>query len=136
MIGRLMERAARRAARRSLLAGRGALLRLAHPRAPSSEPVPSGGLRRVIAVRLDRLGDLVLSLPAIDDLAAARPGAELIVGRVKLLPEIRKPDTGGSCPLAITTSGDTTFVTILSMSINCCTEKVAASIAASLAWRT
>lgn len=79
MILRLAERASRRWARRSWRAGRGLALRLTHPVRARPSPIRGRDVRTVVAVRLDRLGDLVLTLPAIDALARARPGAELIV---------------------------------------------------------
>ncbi|MBU0740780.1 hypothetical protein KKG45_01845 [bacterium] len=57
------------------------------------------------------------------------PGQELVVGAAEIMPEIQKPATGGVCPVTVTVRGDTTEVTILSMSINCCTERVRPSVA-------
>jgi heptosyltransferase-2 len=42
-----------------------------------AEDVPAGGFRRIAVLRLSSLGDVVLSLPVVDALARAWPGAEL-----------------------------------------------------------
>ncbi len=79
MIARLAERAARRWARRSWRTCRGLALNLSRPSRPTPAPILDRGIGKIVAVRLDRLGDLVLTLPAIDALAEARPGADLVV---------------------------------------------------------
>ncbi len=56
------------------------------------------------------------------------PGHDLVVGEAQILPEIQKPQTGGACPVRIASDGETTKVTILSMTINCCTERVQPSV--------
>jgi len=56
------------------------------------------------------------------------PGQDLLVGEAEIMPEIEAPATGGVCPVTMTVDGDTTEVTILSMSINCCTEQVRPSV--------
>ena len=78
MIERLIERAARRAARRLLLDARGMALRLRHRRPRPAVRPATDRVRRIAAIRLDRLGDLVLTLPALDDLAASYTRAELV----------------------------------------------------------
>jgi len=57
------------------------------------------------------------------------PGQDLLVGEAEIMPEIETPATGGVCPVTVTVDGDTTEVTILSMRINCCTERVRPSVA-------
>ena len=39
--------------------------------------VPEGGFRRIAVIRLSSLGDVVLTLPVVDALARAWPGARL-----------------------------------------------------------
>jgi hypothetical protein len=57
------------------------------------------------------------------------PGAALVVaGATRIMPEIRKPDRGGRCPVTVDVRGDTTYVTLLSLPINCCTEEIAPSV--------
>lgn len=79
MIARLIERAARRVARRGILAARSGFLRITHASGLVSREFDPSAIRRILAVRLDRLGDLVLTLPALDDLAAAYPNAHRVV---------------------------------------------------------
>jgi len=79
MILRLAERALGKTARRGMLAARAGLLRLTHASGPSSRELDPTAIRRILAVRLDRLGDLVLTLPALDDLADAYPNAHRAV---------------------------------------------------------
>lgn len=78
MIWRLAERACRRGARRMLRAGRAALLHASHPRFRRTGEPRAGRPGLILAIRLDRLGDLVLTLPAIDDLASAYPSSRLV----------------------------------------------------------
>jgi len=40
-------------------------------------PAPEGGFRRIAVLRLSSLGDIVLTLPVVEALARAHPGAEL-----------------------------------------------------------
>ena len=40
-------------------------------------PIPDGGFRRIAVLRLSSLGDVILTLPAVDALHAAFPGARL-----------------------------------------------------------
>jgi ADP-heptose:LPS heptosyltransferase len=79
VIGRLIERTARKAARRGILAARAGLLRMTHASGLTTREIDPSSVGRVLAVRLDRLGDLVLTLPALDDLAAAYPNAHRVV---------------------------------------------------------
>jgi ADP-heptose:LPS heptosyltransferase len=43
----------------------------------AAAPLDPGVIRRVLVLRLDRLGDLIMSLPALADLRAALPGAHI-----------------------------------------------------------
>ena len=79
MILRLIERAARRVARRGMLTARAGFLRMTHASGLVARELDPSSIRRILAVRLDRLGDLVLTLPALDDLAAAYPNAHRVV---------------------------------------------------------
>jgi heptosyltransferase-2 len=79
MIARLVERAARRAVHRARLVSRGAALRLAHWPPFEQRRVDPANVHRILAVRLDRLGDLVLTLPALDALAESYPNAHRMV---------------------------------------------------------
>ena len=79
MILRLTERALRKTARRGMLAARAGFLRLTHASGLSARELDPRAIRRILAVRLDRLGDLVLTLPALDDLANAYPNAHRAV---------------------------------------------------------
>lgn len=56
------------------------------------------------------------------------PGQELVRGEAEILPEIRKPDTGGACPVTVSVDGDATVITLLSLSVNCCTERIRPSV--------
>jgi ADP-heptose:LPS heptosyltransferase len=87
MILRLVDRAARRAARRVLLAARSGFLRWTHASGLTPRELDPAAIHRILAVRLDRLGDLVLTLPALDDLAAAYPNAH----RAALVPQAHAP---------------------------------------------
>jgi ADP-heptose:LPS heptosyltransferase len=66
---------------RWLLAGFDWALRLATPLAglapSSSVTLDPGSARRILAVRLDRLGDLLMTLPALKELRRLAPGAEI-----------------------------------------------------------
>lgn len=78
MTGRLIERRARRAAALARRVGRAVLLRAARlAEGPDRVVCRPGTIRRIVAARLDRLGDLVLTLPAIDGLVRAFPEARL-----------------------------------------------------------
>ncbi len=79
MIARRAERAVRRVVRRGRLASRAAALRLVHWPVLEETDVDPTTVHRVLAVRLDRLGDLVLTLPAIDALAETFPNAHRMV---------------------------------------------------------
>jgi heptosyltransferase-2 len=79
MILRLIERGARRVARRGMLAARAGFLRMTHASGLVAREFDPSSIRRILAVRLDRLGDLVLTLPALDDLAVAYPNAHRVV---------------------------------------------------------
>jgi ADP-heptose:LPS heptosyltransferase len=87
VIARLIERAARRVARRGMLAARSGFLRMTHASGLVSQELDPSAVERILAVRLDRLGDLVLTLPAIDDLAVAYPNAH----RVMMVPPAHAP---------------------------------------------
>ena len=87
MIGRLIERTARRVARRGMLAARAGFLRMTHASGLAEREIDPSKVERILAVRLDRLGDLVLTLPAIDDLAVAYPNAH----RVMMVPPAHAP---------------------------------------------
>jgi hypothetical protein len=56
------------------------------------------------------------------------PGQEMVVGDVRIAPEIQKPTTGGDCPVRVSHAGETIKVTILSMTLNCCTEGIKPSV--------
>jgi len=79
VIARLVERAARRAVHRARLASRSAALRLSSWPAFEQRRVDAAQVRRILAVRLDRLGDVVLTLPALDALAESYPNAHRMV---------------------------------------------------------
>ena len=48
---------------------------LGAPLAPPKRPLPRGGLRRVAVLRMDHLGDLLLSFPALEALRRGLPQA-------------------------------------------------------------
>lgn len=63
------------------LAVRGAALRALRPMRPAGSPAPArrDAVASILFVRIDGIGDLVLSTPAMDALKAAFPGAEITV---------------------------------------------------------
>ncbi len=94
-------------------------------------PRPEGGEAAAEAVVEDVAAD---ETPAVNPdlvhfpMPDVLPGQDLVQGETEIMPEIRKPATGGVCPVAVTVDGDTTEVTILSMSVNCCTQRIRPSV--------
>lgn len=77
--GRLPDRL-RRLGRAALLAARAVLLHTAFLlRRRSRRPPAPGSVRRILALRTDRLGDMVLTTPALMDLRRRFPEAEITV---------------------------------------------------------
>lgn len=66
------------------LAGFDLMLRLATPLAgwsvPRTTPPDLGSLRHILALRLDRLGDLLMTLPALKELRQLAPDAQIELG--------------------------------------------------------
>ncbi len=90
MIGRIAWNRIRRGRHQLRMAFRAIRLRSRKPflRQDSTRPEAPG---KILAIRTDRLGDMILTLPAIDALAAAYPGALLqVAGRPHLLPLLRE----------------------------------------------
>ena len=80
MIERLVEQSARKVTRKALMASRCVVLQLLCCLGRKNEQIARPLVpKRIVAVRLDRLGDLVLTLPALDGLADTFPAAQLTV---------------------------------------------------------
>jgi len=90
MIYRLAEIVARRWAGEIRMTARAISLGLRRPLL-SDDPSRPATIRKILAIRTDRMGDMILTLPAIDALGKAYPDAKIIVAcRPPLLPLLQQ----------------------------------------------
>ena len=66
--------------------------------------------------------------PAAFPMLTELPGEAWVAGEIEVGPALGEPGSGGACPIEVTGDGSRTGITVRSVTLNCCTERIRASV--------